>query len=92
MSRVSLRLWARHVAANGSILPRPLPDANRPTVRPMRALPTPAHDELSPDDLEATAARFEAEAGRWMARAADLRNLSARIRDELDAAHVQRTT
>jgi hypothetical protein len=82
MSRISQRLWGRHVAANGATFPRPLPDANRPTVRPLRAAPTPAHDELEPADLESTAGRFEAEASRLLARANDLRQLAARIRAE----------
>jgi hypothetical protein len=84
MSRTSRKLWSRHVAANGNAFPRPLPDANRPTVRPLRALPTPAHDELSAADLESTAGRFEAEASRLLARANDLRQLATRIRAETE--------
>lgn len=117
MSRIAQKLWARHVALNGTpIVARKLPDANRPkltprqadelerdladhpecdgrnvrrdiadaraTVRPVRAAATPAHDELSPSDLDHTAARYEAEASRLLARANDLRQLAARIRAE----------
>lgn len=84
MSRISQKLWSRHVAANSNAFPRPLPDANRPTVRPVRALPTPAHDEMNAADLEATAARWEAEGSRCLARANDLKQLAARIRAEAE--------
>lgn len=72
LSHADVELWSQQAET----------EATRPKTVPAPA-PGPLA-EISSVDLLATAARFEAEGSRWLARAADLKELAAKLEADRD--------